>query len=76
MMWYYGASGVSWLWMAATMVGMVLFWGGVVALVIWAVRRLDTPGQRDGALDVLRRRLAAGEITPAEFEQTRKLLGA
>ena len=76
MMWYYGASGVSWFWMAATMVGMVLFWGGVVALVIWTVRRLDRPGQPDGALDVLRRRLAAGEITPEEYEKTRKLLGA
>jgi len=75
MMWYYGAGGGGWFWM--TMVGMLLFWGGVVALVVWLARRSSAtqPG-RDGALDILRRRLAAGEITPEDFEKTKKTLGA
>ena len=76
MMWYYGASGMSWFWMTVTMLGMALFWGGVLALVIWAVRRFGTPASHDGALDILRRRLAAGEITPEQFEATKKALGA
>ena len=75
MMWYYGAGGPGWFWM--TMVGMLLFWGGVVALAIWLMRRTSPPRQGgDPALDILRRRLASGEITPEEFDRTRKALGA
>jgi putative membrane protein len=75
MMWYYGAGGVAWFWMA--MAGMLLFWGGVVALVIWLIRRSSLPQHtNDAALDILRRRLAAGEITPEDFERTKKALGA
>ena len=31
MMWYYGAEGWNWVWMAAT---IVLFWGGVIVLAV------------------------------------------
>jgi len=73
MMWYYGGPG--WFWM--TMVGMLLFWGGVVALAIWLMRRSSPPQSGgDPALDILRRRLASGEITAEEFDRTRKALGA
>ena len=75
MMWYYGAGGAGWFWM--TMAGMLLFWGGVAALVVWLVRRSSVPQRtEDAALDILRRRLAAGEITPEDFEKTKKTLGA
>ncbi len=70
---YYGYDwGWGWLLMALM---MVLFWGGVVALVIWLFRsaRPGTP-PADSASETLRRRLAAGEITPDEYEKTRKLL--
>ena len=73
MMWGY-YDGWSWLWMSGM---MVLFWGGVILLGIWAVRGLS--GQRrtgDAAIEVLRKRLAAGEISPEDFEKTRKALGA
>ncbi len=74
MMWWYGVDGWSWLWMAGM---MILFWGGVIVLGFWAIRALSGPGHgTDTAMDVLRRRLAAGEITPEEFERTRKALGA
>jgi len=69
MMYYY--DGWSWLWMAAM---MILFWGGVVALIVFAVRALTGPKTGDQALDVLRRRLAKGEISQEEFERTRRLL--
>ena len=74
MMWYYGAGGWDWLWMAGM---MVLFWGGVIVLGVWLIRSLTGPRQTgDPAVDVLRKRLAAGEITAEEFEKTKKALGA
>ena len=74
MMWYYGAGGLGWLWMSSM---MLLFWGGVIVLGVWAIRSFAGSRQTgDGALDVLRRRLAAGEITPEEYEKTKKALGA
>lgn len=74
MWWYDGVGGWQWLWMAGM---MLVFWGGVIVLGVWAIRSLIGPRQTgDAALDVLRRRLAAGEITPQEFEKTKKALGA
>jgi putative membrane protein len=63
--------------------GMIVFWAGVVALVVWGVRALSgsTAGQassqaspvpRESATEVLKRRYAAGEIDAAEFEQKRR----
>lgn len=72
--WYYGWGGWDWVWMAAM---MVLFWGGVIVLAVWAIRALAGPRQRrEQPIDVLRRRLAAGEITPEEFEKTKRAIGA
>jgi len=70
MMWAY-YDGWSWLWMAAM---MLLFWGGVIALAMVVIRALTAPRGGDQALDVLRRRLAAGEIAHEEFEKIRKVL--
>ena len=72
MMWYYGGDGWSWLWMAGM---MVLFWGGVILLAIWAIRFSGPRHTGDAAIDTLRRRLAAGEISPEDFEKTKKALG-
>lgn len=71
---YYGAAG--WLWMTAA---MLLFWGGVIAIVVWVIRAFARPSASpsgDSALEILRRRLASGEISQEEFEKTRKLLQA
>jgi putative membrane protein len=71
MMWGYYDGG-SWLWMAGM---MLLFWGGIFAFVIWAARSLSAPRQTgDQALETLRRRLAAGEISQEDFERTKKVL--
>lgn len=59
--------------------GMLLFWGGVVVLVIWAVRSIanrplpatpppPTPRQ------ILDERLARGETTVADYEKARAAL--
>jgi uncharacterized membrane protein len=53
---------------------MVLFWGGIIALAVVVIRALGIPRGSDQATDVLRRRLAAGEISPEEFEKIRKAL--
>lgn len=70
MMWGY-YDGFSWLWMALV---MVLFWGGIGAVAVFAVRSFTGSKHSDQAMDVLRRRFASGEITEDEFQKTRKAL--
>jgi uncharacterized membrane protein len=70
MMWDYNGSG-SWLWMAAM---MVVVTGAIIVLAVFAIRAFTSPRSGDQAMDLLRRRLAAGEITPEEFDKTRKAL--
>jgi putative membrane protein len=71
-MMYWGYSDPwNWLLMAAM---MVLFWGGVAALVVFVVRAVSAQRGGNQALDVLRGRLASGEITQEEFEKTRRVL--
>ena len=73
MMWnwnYY--DGGSWLWMGGM---MVVFAGGLIALAIWATRAVsDARHTGDRGLETLRRRLAAGEISQVDFENTKKAL--
>lgn len=74
MMWNYGGDVWSGLWMAVV---SILFVGGLVLLGVWAVRASSGSTRRgDAAMETLRKRLASGEITPDEFEKTRKALGA
>lgn len=65
----------------------LLFWIGVLVLVVWAVTNLfpagrseikvpGAPGSPETALDILKRRYAAGEINQAEFEQARRTLAS
>ncbi len=59
---------------------------GVVLLVVWAMRASGRPAyptvppptaasQHETPLDILARRFASGEITAAEYERGRDLLG-
>ena len=65
MMW--GASGIGFLW-------MMLFWVGVIVLVVWAVResggREAEPPNR--AVEILEERFARGEVDAEEFESRRR----
>ncbi len=68
MMWYDGSWG--WLWMT---IMMLIFWGALIGLAVYAIRVFSRPRQGD-AMDVLRRRLAAGEISQEDFEKTKRIL--
>ena len=71
MMWGY-FDGWNWILMGSM---MLLVWGSVIALVIWGVRSFSGPRQRgDPAVEVLRRRLATGEISQDEFDKTKRIL--
>ncbi len=73
-----------WGWMFFGGLMMVVFWGGLIALIVFAVRGLSGGGNqgRSGelperratpdALEMLKTRYAKGEITREEFETIRK----
>jgi len=60
------------------MLGMLLFWGLLVAGAVWLVRsgtghqHLAAPPEPP--LAILQRRLADGSITPEEYERRRRIL--
>lgn len=61
--WWMVFGGVLWL----------FFWGSVIFLIFYAVtRRGDHDGDHEAepeAMEIARRRLARGEITPTEFQE-------
>lgn len=71
--------GFGWPWGWLWLIFAVLLWGGLIALLIWAVRSsAGTPRTPDRAPDrareILQRRLAAGEISEEEYERIERLL--
>ena len=72
-MWYMN-EGMGW-WMVFGGVWMVIFWGGLIALIIWGITKLS---RRNGSLpkhdplDIVKERYAKGEISKKEFEQLKK----
>ncbi len=56
-------------WWVIMPIMMVLFWGGVIALVVWVVRQFTGDrGSNRSPLDIAKERLARGEISKDEFE--------
>lgn len=65
--------GFQW-WMPLFGMGMMLFWLVVVGLGVWAFRRSfgsssDSTEANDTPINILRTRLARGEITKEQFEE-------
>ena len=59
-------------WWIVMPIMMVIFWGGVIAVVVWGIRQFTGDERRGGsALDIARERLAKGEITKEEFDRIR-----
>jgi putative membrane protein len=78
MMW--GYHGDNWGWqMLFGGIWMLVFWGGVILAVVWGVARVmgqqgTSPAPPEAPIDIAKRRLAAGEITPEQFEEIRSRL--
>ena len=53
---------------------MMGIWIFALAALVWLLVREPRRPERDDAMQLLRSRLARGEITTEEFEQTRRLL--
>ena len=77
-MWF-DHDGAGWGWMIFGAFWMVLFWGAVIALIVWVVKKLTErgdsgqgPGARRDPLEIARERYARGEISREEFEQMKK----
>ena len=68
MHWYYGTP-MGWGGFAMMGLTMLLFWGGLAALVVVLLR-----GRPDSTSRILEERLARGEIDTEEFERIRKTL--
>ncbi len=74
--------GWGWGWMIFGGLMMIVFWGGLIALIVLAVRGLMGGGQpretsyrrppESSALEILKIRYAKGEITKEEYEQMRR----
>jgi putative membrane protein len=66
--------GAGWWW-AFGGVFMILFWVGLIVLIVWVVMRLSKGGEtssKKDALDIAKERYAKGEISKDEFEQIKK----
>ncbi len=66
-------------WMVFGALMMVVFWGLIIALVVWVVRSLTDhrssgrePSERRDPLDIAKERYAKGEINKEEFDRIKK----
>ncbi|MBT3362207.1 MAG: SHOCT domain-containing protein [Chloroflexi bacterium] len=66
-------------WMLFGSVMMVAFWGGVIALVVWIVKRPSGADDRSRSdshstspFDIAKERYARGEISKQEYDQIRR----
>ena len=76
MMWSGDWNGWGVFWMSLM---MVVFWGGLIWLVVYAIRQFSgsagrAPNRVVSALEVLEERFARGEIDRDEYEDRRRVL--
>jgi putative membrane protein len=70
---------LGWGWWMVMSVGMVAFWALVVYGIVWLLRSGQNTQQRaepapDKPADILKRRLARGEISIDEYERLHKTI--
>lgn len=73
--WHHGEAGIGW-WIVM-MLGMIVFWGAIIALIVWLVRGGGIDLRRrplEDPREILKRRLADGSITVEEYEERRTAL--
>jgi putative membrane protein len=70
--WYPGGG---W-WMVFGGIVFILFWGTVITLIVWAIKRFSRnwggDSQKSTPLEIAKERYARGEITKEQFEQLKK----
>jgi uncharacterized membrane protein len=54
---------------------VLIIFVGLAAIIVWAADFTAVGGRRATAIDVLNRRLRRGEISRAEYNEKRKLIG-
>jgi putative membrane protein len=72
MMYWHGMDGG---WMIFGAIMMILFWGGLIWAITWAIRRGGHRmyhGDNMSPLDIAKARYAKGEITKEQFDQLKK----
>ena len=72
-MWYMHDFGGGWMIFGG--IAMILFWAGLIALVVWGTNKLTGHSGsigKQGPLDIVRERYARGEISREEYEQIKK----
>ena len=72
-MWCF-SEGIGW-WPFFGGIWMIVFWVGLIALIVWAIIRLTGRGDsttKNDPLSIAKERYAKGEITKQEFEQIKQ----
>jgi putative membrane protein len=72
--WYYSPAS-DWVMPLTMIIGMAVFWGGLVTVAVLVLRHFGSGAQRHrGAEQVLAERLARGEIDKDEYTRLRDIL--
>ena len=72
-MWYMH-EGFGW-WMAFGGLWMIIFWGGIIGLVIWGIFKLtgrNSSTHLTNPTDIAKERYAKGEISREEYDRIKK----
>ena len=75
MPWGYYGTDAGWLMPLTMAIGMAVFWGGLVTVVVLVLKHFGTRRHQD-AEQVLADRLARGEIDENEYTRLRDILRA
>ena len=70
-MWH-GLEGVGWGWIALGIVHVAMFWALCIGVLIWMFSGRPPGGET--AIDILKERLAKGELNLDEFERLKREL--
>ncbi len=62
--------GTGWFGMGFGFLSMIIFWGLIIWLIVWLVNRFSR--EHESASEILKKRLAKGEITKKQFDEMKK----